>query len=205
MRKDTQATRIRIINTAESLFAEQGIESTSLLEIARASDQKNRSALQYHFTNKEGLLEAVLDKHAGSISEQRASMLDVLEQGGDFSFYELIEALVLPMALQLDNADGGPAFLKIHSQLLSSETYSKLRARRDGNDIQTRRLMAMAAPFIDSGDPDSIRARFILTGCLLIHGLAGYLAQTDPLSRSAFLRILIQGIVDLLQPREAPG
>ena len=45
MRKDTVATRKRIIDTAEKLFAEKGVEATSLLDIARASGQKNRSAL----------------------------------------------------------------------------------------------------------------------------------------------------------------
>ena len=59
MRKDTQETRRRIIDTAERLFAERGVEITSLVEIAKAAGQKNRSALQYHFTNKEGLLNAV--------------------------------------------------------------------------------------------------------------------------------------------------
>ena len=48
VRKDTLATRKRIIDTAERLFAERGVESTSLLGVAKASGQKNRSALQYH-------------------------------------------------------------------------------------------------------------------------------------------------------------
>ena len=78
MRKDTLSTRKRIIDTAERLFSERGVESTSLLEIAKAAGQKNRSALQYHFTNKEGLLEAVLDKHASKIAEARNLMLDKL-------------------------------------------------------------------------------------------------------------------------------
>ena len=203
LRKDTIATRRHIVDTAEHLFAEQGVESTSLLEIARKAGQKNRSALQYHFTNKEGLLNAVLDKHAGRISAERASMLDQLEQQGDFTFHELIEALVLPMAQQLDNEDGGQAFLKIHSQLMTTSRYLELRNRRDQADVQTQRLLALAAPFVPERNAEYVRARFVLTGCLLIHGLAAYLAQTDQISRSAFLSTLVQGIVDLLQ--QPPG
>ena len=198
MRKDTLATRSRIIDTAETLFAEHGVESTSLLEIAKASGQKNRSALQYHFTNKEGLLDAVLDKHAGAIAADRAAMLDALEARGAYSFYELIEALVLPMARQLDNENGGRAFLKIHSQLMTTELYGPLRQRRDREDAQTGRLLAMAAPFMAPGDPDGNGARFLLTGCLLVHGLAAYLAQTEDIARPVFMHTLIQGIVDLL-------
>lgn len=199
MRKDTLATRKRIIDTAERLFAERGVESTSLLEIARASGQKNRSALQYHFTNKDGLLDAVLDKHAHDISRARGLMLDELEEKGDYTLHQLIEALVLPMASQLDNEDGGQAFLKIHSQLLSSEAYRGLRQHRDEDDENTRRLLQMTAAFMSTQDKDAIRASLALTGCLLIHGLAIYLAQSDQIARSTYLKVLIQGIVDLIE------
>lgn len=199
MRKDTLETRKRIIDTAERLFAERGVESTSLLEIAKESGQKNRSALQYHFTNKEGLLNAVLDKHANDISQARSLMLDELEQRGSFALDELVEALVLPMASQLDNRDGGRSFLKIHSQLMATETYRDLRQRRDANDANTRRLVAMTKGFMPEQDADSMRARFALIGCLLIHGLAIYLGQSHSISRATYLRVLIQAIVDLVE------
>ena len=199
MRKDTLATRKRIIDTAEALFAERGVESTSLLEIAKVSGQKNRSALQYHFTNKEGLLDAVLDKHAQDISDARTLMLDSLEQRGDYSLYELMEALVLPMASQLDNKDGGRAFLKIHSQLMTTQAYSELRQRRDRGSADTQRLFAMTAPFLNTEDKDAIRSRFLLSGSLLVHGLAAYLVQTDNIARTAFLHTLVQGLVELQQ------
>ncbi len=199
MRKDTLSTRKSIIDTAERLFAERGVESTSLLEIAKASGQKNRSALQYHFTNKEGLLEAVLDKHASKIAEARNLMLDKLETRGDYGLRELVEALVLPMASQLDNEDGGQAFLMIHSQLMTTQVYSDLRRRRDDANTDTRRLFAMASPFLNIKDMDSLRARGVLIGCLLIQGLAAYLAQSDQITRSAYQQALVQGIVDLAQ------
>ena len=198
MRKDTVETRRRIIDTAEQLFAERGVESVSLVEIAKASGQKNRSALQYHFTNKEGLLNAVLDKHAENISVSRRLMLDALDERGDYGLYELVEALVLPMASQLDNEDGGQAFLKIHSQLMTTEAYRELRQQRDDSDPVTRRLVTMTTKFLPTDDPDSVHARMLLTGCLLIHGLAIYLTRSDAISRSTYLQVLIQSIVDLI-------
>lgn len=206
MRKDTLATRTRIIDAAEVLFATRGVESTSLLEIAKAAGQKNRSAMQYHFTNKEGLLNAVLDKHAQNISQARSLMLDELEQSDSYSLYELIEALVLPMASQLDNDDGGRAFLKIHSQLMTTEVYRDLRQQRDDKDVNTQRFLAMAAAFIPTKEKNSVRARLALTGVMLIHGLALYLAHTDEIARPTYLHVLVQSIVDLLEqsPRPLP-
>lgn len=203
MRKDTLATRKRIIDAAEKLFAKKGVEATSLLDIARAAEQKNRSALQYHFKNKEGLLHAVLDKHAIPIAEARNAYLDQLEAGGDYSYYQLVEALVAPMAAELDNADGGSEFIKIHSELMSSEQFRGFRQQRDKDLADVQRMQKLAIPFVDNSDPEALRARGILIGCLLIHGLATYLPQQSLLSREVFLRTLIQGIVDLMQQQPA--
>jgi len=199
VRKDTLATRKRIIDAAETLFAEQGVDNTSLVEIAKAAGQKNRSALQYHFTDKDGLLDAVLDKHNKTIATERMGLLEALEERGGYSLYELIEALVLPMASQLDNEDGGRAFLRIHSQLMSSNAYNDLRERRDRDHPDTIRFMRMAEPLLTTTDAAVIGARFVLLGCLLIHGLSAYLAQTDHIARSVFLNTLVQGMVDILQ------
>lgn len=200
MRKDTLATRRRIIDAAEQLFAEKGVEATSLLEIAKAAGQKNRGALQYHFENKEGLLDAVLDKHNETIAARRLEMLEALEQQGEYTLTELVEALVIPMAAQLDSVDGGQAFLRIHSQLMNSDAYRTLRQRRDASNPDAAKFNAMAAPFLKTRDAGQVQASFTLVGVLLIHGLAAYLGQAKQLDRDIYLKSLIQGIVYLLHP-----
>jgi AcrR family transcriptional regulator len=199
LRKDTLATRKRLIDTAETLFAERGIASTSLLDIAKTAGQKNRSALQYHFTNKEGLLDAVLDKHAEGIANRRIAMLDELESGADYHLYQVIEALVLPMATLLDDEDGGHEFLKIHSQLMTTGNYLELRRHRDRDAIDTQRLQQMISQAIETSEQKMIHARLMLMGCMLVHGLADYTSQLDKIPRKVFLHTLIQAIVDLLQ------
>lgn len=56
-----QATRERILDVAEALFAERGFESTSLREIARGVGIQ-QPGLYNHFKNKEALYAAVLDR-----------------------------------------------------------------------------------------------------------------------------------------------
>lgn len=203
MRKDTLATRKHIIDAAETLFATRGVENTSVLEIAKAAGQKNRSALQYHFTNKEGLLDAVLDKHAKGIADARMAMLDELEQNGEYTLYQLVEVLVLPIAAHLDD-DGGHAFLKIHTHLMTSDDYPELRKRRDQDVNDILRLQRMIRELVAKNNREVIQARNVLVGCLLIHGLASYPALADRMARPVFLQTLIQGIVDLLQ-QPSPG
>ncbi len=199
MRKDTIATRKRIVNAAEKLFAEYGVDNTSLLDISKAAKQKNRSALQYHFKDKQGLLDAVLDKHAIGIALRRTSMLDQLEARGNFTLYQLIEALVLPVAALLDQKEDGHAFLKIHSQLMTSESYRELRTHRDQNAPDVLRLQKLMVKHTNSSTPKVVQTRLMLAGVMLIHGLASYLIQADRIPSSVFLHTLVQGIADLLQ------
>ena len=205
MRKDTVATRKRIIDAAEKLFADKGVEATSLLDIARASGQKNRSALQYHFKNKEGLLHKVLDKHAVPITKARNARLDQLEQSGSYSLYDLVDALVGPMADQLDNAEGGRQFMKIHSQLMTSEKFRDFRQQRDKDLVDVQRMQKMAAAFTDNSNAKLVQARGILIGCLLVHGLASYIPHQSRVPRKVFIHALIQGVVDLMQQQAAPA
>ncbi|MBK8289530.1 MAG: hypothetical protein IPK95_13665 [Cellvibrionales bacterium] len=56
------------------------MDNVTLLDIARASEQKNRNAPQYHFGDKAGLINAVLNKHSDLISVRRKAMMDALAE-----------------------------------------------------------------------------------------------------------------------------
>ena len=61
-------TRARLIAVAERLLAARSIEGVSLNEISKAAGQRNSNVCQYHFGNKQGLLQAILDKHVLGIA-----------------------------------------------------------------------------------------------------------------------------------------
>jgi AcrR family transcriptional regulator len=196
LRKDTQITRAKILDAAEDLFAQNSITGTSLLDIAKASEQKNRSALQYHFTNKEGLLDAVLDRHAFQILTHRNQMLDALEARDNYTIKDLMLALIVPMADHLDRP-GGANFLRIHSDLMSHEHFKQFREIRYNklNDIQ--RFRAMGRLKIQSLTEDEIQSRRLLTGCLLVHGFSVYIASQPQPNREVFVSNMAQSMADL--------
>lgn len=75
--RDADATRQQILDAAERLFAEQGVGSTSLAMIARASDT-HKSLILHHFDSKDGLWQAVKERRfAGFVEEQK----DLFSQG----------------------------------------------------------------------------------------------------------------------------
>ena len=55
-RQSSDDTRERLIDAAESLFAEHGIGGVSLREINRAAGARNAVAVQYHFGDREGII-----------------------------------------------------------------------------------------------------------------------------------------------------
>ncbi len=112
------STRERILSAAERLFAERGIDAVSLREITRASGSKNSISLQYHFENRDGVLQAIMDKHLPAVEALRHVMLDEIEAQADVDIRRLASALVRPIASKLADADGGEAFLQIYADLL---------------------------------------------------------------------------------------
>lgn len=68
-------TRVRIIDAAERLFAEHGVEQTSMRAITRAAEV-NVAAIHYHFGTRDELLRAVLDRTVRPLNERRLALLD---------------------------------------------------------------------------------------------------------------------------------
>jgi len=115
--RDAEATRARLIEAAERLFAAHGIEGVSLRSINTAAGARNAVALQYHFTDRMGLLRAIIDKHHVQIDARRHAMLDELEATAETDLRRFAAALVRPLAAKLADPAGGPEFLQIYAEL----------------------------------------------------------------------------------------
>ena len=120
MPRNAEATRAQLIRAAERLLAERGVDSVSLREINREADQRNATALQYHFRDRPGLIRAILNKHEAGVDESRMRLLDEIEATGKPGLHRLAAALVLPESEKLSDRDGGRAYLRIVAQLVNS-------------------------------------------------------------------------------------
>ena len=114
MPRDSTATKERLLREAERLFARRGLYQVTVREITEAAEQRNVSALNYHFGSREGLLDAILARHGDRTDLARGEMLTVV--GRDATSRELIAALVVPYAANLSRPDGRD-YLRIVAQL----------------------------------------------------------------------------------------
>jgi len=87
-----------MVDAAERLVAERGIGSVSLREVQAASGQRNKSAAQYHFGSRDGLLEAVVVTRMAPVNARRLALLAELDAQGTPSLRDIVAALIHPLA-----------------------------------------------------------------------------------------------------------
>lgn len=114
-----EATSLAIIEAAESLFAQQGVDAVSLRQIGAAIGAKNTAVVLYHFGDKEALIEAILAHRLPGFEARRA------ELAGEFSRSEpdmtaVLRALWLPLFEQR-NAEGRRSYAAFLSSLGRSQ------------------------------------------------------------------------------------
>jgi len=71
--RDAEATRLEILNAAESLFAQHGFGSTSLARIADASNS-HKSLILHHFESKDGLWQAVKERRFSQFTHEQTAI-----------------------------------------------------------------------------------------------------------------------------------
>ncbi|NMH97678.1 TetR/AcrR family transcriptional regulator [Pseudonocardia acidicola] len=140
---DGQDTRSRLLTAAETLFAERGSEAVSLREIGRAAGARNVIAAQYWFSDREGLIGALLDRHRAEIETRRHALLDAYEAAGRDDVHALAGALVRPLAAKLDQGGSGAGYLRTLADLLTrpEPTVAPLRVEEPGDSMARWRTL----------------------------------------------------------------
>lgn len=85
-------TVVRILDTAEVLFAEKGFAETSLRTITSKA-KVNLAAVNYHFGSKKALIQAVFARYLDPFCEEFNAQLEVLERRPSLTLEDLLETL----------------------------------------------------------------------------------------------------------------
>ena len=92
-------TRRTLKRAARDLFAEHGVASVSVRDIAQAAAQKNQGAVAYYFGTKDNLIAEILIDGARRIEARRRVFLQQLEKsGGPHTIEDVVTAIVMPSA-----------------------------------------------------------------------------------------------------------
>ena len=195
MPRSPEPARRRLLDAARRLFADRGIDATTVTAITAAAGQGNNSAVAYHFGSKAGLLDAVLDEHLAAVDDRRADLLaELTADGRALTAADLAAIVVRPLVACLDDPDG-PAHLRIMGDLLDHRGPTSTGPVRTGLTDAHR-----AARHLPAVDDD----RRLLIVTTVFHGLSAFAAQhpdADAARRDAFADLLVTTVTRLLTPR----
>jgi len=87
-------TRESLMDAAEALFSERGIQAASLRAITERAGA-NLAAVHYHFGSKQGLVRAVFARRLTPVNEERLRRLGRAEESGG-NLEEVLRAFLVP-------------------------------------------------------------------------------------------------------------
>lgn len=182
-------TRALFIQTAQKLYAQRSIDSVSLNEITVAAGQRNRNALQYHFGNRDGLLQAIIDTHAETVHQLRQAYLQQASNSPWTAAEAAARVLVMPLADYIQSNPAGIHYVKILSQLAAINSRiidpthsSKLNFRDDKN------LNALFGKALHHLPRPEAQRRMFLVVSITFHSIADILRAATTSSDQSVLR-----------------
>ncbi len=114
-------TRSRILDVAEELFSENGVDRVSIRDITKKA-RVNLAAINYHFGSKEDLIAAVFERRIVPMNEARLAALDAVERTSPMGprLEDILESFIRPTIQHSGTTTaGGKAFSKLFGRCLS--------------------------------------------------------------------------------------
>ena len=160
-----------ILDTAERLFAERGIDAVSLRTI-NAEAGYSVAALHYHFATRDGLIRALLERAQPRMFAERARMIAALERLGNPSLEHIVAALVIPLTAGMPE-DFSASIAKLRFLVRLSFDRSPYLARTIEESFALfRPLLRRALPHLDE---QVLTCRWRFAADLAQHALANAL------------------------------
>src|SRR5579859_4469285 len=141
-----------LLDTAERLLGEKGIEGASMRQIAAEAGQGNNSVVQYHFGSKAGLMREIIERRVAGFEPRRE---ELLEAAGGTDIRGLLKVLFLPIA-ELTDGDGRHAYARFIMHFLSSFRYQAGTEhpgwKPESAASRAALLLAAQLPLLESAD-----------------------------------------------------
>lgn len=118
MPRDSGPTREKLLDAALKLWAVRGLEGTTLADINAAADQRNTSAIQYHFEGRDGLIAAIYERYIPPLYLRHQELLERAEKSKRVR--PVAESIVLPMGELLTGNWRDRAFLQVFAQMFGA-------------------------------------------------------------------------------------
>ena len=110
-------TRQRLLLTALHLYAEEGLNAVSLRRISAAAGSKNSAAMHYHFTNKPGVIKALVKMIAAELQASSARIRE--QQPAKTSLHQEFRNTLRPLAQLPQDTPWGADAVRFMSRVMT--------------------------------------------------------------------------------------
>ena len=145
------STKVRILNSAEELFAEKGLKHASVRDITAAANA-HLAAVNYHFGSKDGLIRELVYRRVVPLNRERLRLLrEAVKRYGKSGVpvETALRALLTPVvSLYFER----PYFLKITAQIVSDpddEVYKIYLLHYQEVFSEFKEVMKESLPYLD--------------------------------------------------------
>jgi AcrR family transcriptional regulator len=185
---DGDLTREALVDAAERLFADEGLEAVSVRSINKAAGVAP-AAVHYHFGSKDALLDAVLARRGPRVLSRIVERADVLlARRRRPTAREIVECLAVPYRdLLVDDPVGGARWLRVVAQLSLAQD-ERMAALGKPAETRLRDLTHRAYPHADEV---AVATRLPLAITALIQMMGRARGEVDAAARDRFEQALI--------------
>lgn len=177
-----------LILAGEHLFARAGIHRVRFREINELAGQKNPSAVHYYFGSREGLVEAILDRHAESIDSAMGAELDRMESRKTAPSVRGVMAVTIHPLVEKLESPSGRNYLQIIQQLIPMLSANLRRGITYPTPPQGRRALAILEDALTmKGIPQPVRRERLVAYVLSLVGILADRAHETERGRPALL------------------
>jgi AcrR family transcriptional regulator len=180
------STSDAVLDVAERLFAERGIDGVSLREIGKVAGSRNTGVAHYYFGDKQRLVDAIIARRSPSLHARRAHLLaEATSEVGDILVGPevLVRVIMRPLAEALEMGDYFVGFLaRIATESPTSIDIAQLDQGPAQSFLAASRLLARALPGLT-------RRRFQVRLDLLVQLMVTAIASRQRAERSGVVTL----------------
>jgi AcrR family transcriptional regulator len=202
----SHATRERILDAAERLFAERGFYGVSVRDVTGAA-AVDVALVAYHFGNKQGLLDAVFMRRAADLNDERLARLDAVLEGAGRkppALEEILDAFTSPLLdRSTRGSPGWKSYFALIAEINNSPEFGGQLMTRFFDPVVHKFIEAIRRALPDAEDRDIYWAYHFLSGALTL--TFAETGRIDKLSRGACRSNDLASVHERLVPFCAAG
>ena len=168
-----------ILDTAEDLFARQGVDGVSLRAINAAAGV-SPGVLHYHFGSREVLVHELISRHMQALMVEREQLLEPLLSQPQPRVEDIIRTLVTPLAeLAMATGTAGPRYVRFIARLYSDRSPMLEEVSQRYLHIQRHypELLQRALP---DADPASLHLKLAMANHAMLQVLSDLTSTIRP-------------------------